>query len=111
MDIRYANPVTQHVHNFNASWTPKHYKYTGLDARTGYRNSVVETYASTYNTSASVTQAECINGNLAFGTTINLYDVHEQTLTYAGPETTFAYNFGDTSIRPWKSNKTGNYMM
>ena len=110
-DQRYVNPVSTYIRNFNASWTPKHYLYTGLDARTGYKNTVTGTYASRVAASASVTQTECIQGALAGGTTINLYDAPEQSLIYAGPQSTFIYQFGDRSIRPWKSSGTGNYMM
>ena len=110
-DIRYVNPVTTYIRNFNAAWTPKHYRYTGLDARTGYKNTVTGTYASRIDESASVTQAECIQGAIAGGTTINLYDAPDQYLEYAGPQSTFIYQFGDLSIRPWKSNGTGNYML
>lgn len=110
-DIRYVNPVSTYIRNFNASWTPKHYLYTGLDARTGYKNTVTGTYASRVDASKSVTQTECIQGALAGGTTINLYDAPNLSLTYAGPQSTFIYQFGDYSIRPWNSNGTGNYMM
>ena len=110
-DQRYVNPVSTYIRNFNASFTPKHYLYTGLDARTGYKNTVTGTYASRVAASGSVTQTECIQGALAGGTTINLYDAPEQSLRYAGPQSTFIYQFGDNSIRPWKSSRTGNYMM
>jgi len=72
---------------------------------------VTGTYASQVDSSASVAQTECIEGAIAGGTTINLYDAPEQYIEYAGPQSTFVYYFGDKSIRPWKSNGTGNYML
>jgi len=110
-DIRYVNPVTKYENGGSYNYYPSHYKYTGLDTRYGYKNIGIGTSASRWDASGSISQSECIDGALAGGTTINMYDAPVQSLEYSGPQSTFKYEFGDNSVRPWKSNGTGNYML
>lgn len=111
-DIRYINPVSKYIDGKTYGNYPNHGTYTGLDTRSGVNNIGIGTIASRGDESGSIVQLECINGILTGGTTINLYDAPEQTIDYAGPQTTFAYRLGETiSISPWKSNGTGNLML
>lgn len=111
-DIRYVNPVTNYINGGNQSYYPDHSVYTGLDARSGSGNIAVGTDFAQVDPTGSVVQAECINGIIAGGTIINLYDAPEQSIFYAGPQSTFVYRFDTAShISPWRADGTGNLMM
>ena len=111
-DSRYINPVSQYITGISATHYPDHSILTGLDARSGVRNITVGTSASQVDASASVLQSKCVGGKITAGTTINLHDAPEQSVTYAGPQSTFAYHIhADNHISPWKSNQSGNLMM
>lgn len=108
-DIRYVNPISQNINTENA---PNHGELTGLDTRTGSQNITVGTGLSKVDASANVIQSECVNGSLAAGTTLNLFDAPEQFLTYAGIQSTYAYTMSsDSNILPWKNNGDGNLMI
>lgn len=111
-DIRYVNGVSQYISGGSHTEYANHAVYTGLDARSGNRNIAVGTYASQTDASASVVQSKCTNSIVTAGTTISLWDAPEQFIQYAGPQSTFAYRLGHTSVTsPWKANGTGNLMM
>lgn len=111
-DIRYVNPVRKYIDGGNYPQYPNHGERTGLDVRSGTRNMGIGTGASESDTGAGIAQSECINGVLAAGTTINLFDAPEQFITYAGPQSTFAYRIGRTSrTSPWRADGKGNLMI
>jgi len=111
-DIRYTNPVSTYINGGNSTEYPNHATLTGLDARSGTRNVTVGSGLSQIDTSGVVAQSKCVNGTLALGTTLNLYDAPEQTLVYAGIASTFAYQIHTSNhIRPWKSNTKGNLIL
>ena len=111
-DIRYVNPVTKYIDSGNQPEYADHSKYTGLDIRSGNKNIGIGTSASKTDASGSIAQSKCVDGTLAGGTTLNLYDAPNQSLDYGGPHTSFKYSFESTAgIRPWKANKTGNLMI
>lgn len=111
-DIRYSNPVSQYVHNNDGSAYANHAELTGLDTRTGNRNSIIGTGLSQIDKSGSVTQSKCVNGALTGGSTLNLYDAPEQSLIYAGISNTLVYQIHPNNhIRPWKNNGKGNLML
>ena len=111
-DIRYVNPVSQYINNGDYPHLADHSVRTGLDTRSGLSNIGIGTYASQTDAGAGIVQAKCVDGSLAAGTTINLYDAPEQYLNYGGPQSTFAYLINkDSHIGPWKSNETGNLVL
>ena len=111
-DIRYTNPVSQYVHNNDGSTYANHAEHTGLDARTGNRNSIVGSGLSQVDSAGVVTQSKCVSNALTGGTTLNLYDAPEQSLVYAGIASTFVYQIHPNNhIRPWKNNTHGNLML
>jgi len=111
-DIRYVNPVSKYINGGNHPEYADHSVKTGLDARSGSKNIEIGTSFAQTNSDGSVAQAKCVNGALAAGTTINLFDAPEQSITYAGPQSTFAYRLASSSVTsPWNSNKRGNLMI
>ncbi|MEA1879930.1 MAG: hypothetical protein U9N11_04745 [Campylobacterota bacterium] len=111
-DIRYTNPIEEHVNNTKALHLPNHAKHTGLDVRFGTSNILRGTSLSKVDTSSSIVQSKCQDGLIVAGTTLNLFDSPEQILTYAGVQSTFAYQFRyDNDIMPWANNATGNLMI
>ena len=111
-DMRYVNDVTAYVKGGVHNEYANHAIRTGLDARNGTGNIEIGTHASQTDSGAGVTQSKCVNGLLAAGTTISLWDAPEQAITYAGPQSTFIYRLGSTSgTSPWKKGATGNLMM
>ena len=108
-DIRYVDPVTAFINNGSYEQYPNHGIYTGLDVRTGYRNLGIGTAAAQVEAGGGITESECVNGMLAGGATINLYDAPEQYIYYGGPQSTFTYQLGKSSLSyPWKKDGTGN---
>jgi len=111
-DIRYVNPVRQYINGGEYAFYPNHGERTGLDVRTGSNNLGVGTGASEVDVGAGIAQSKCVDGILAAGTTINLYDAPEQYIHYAGPQSTFAYRVGRTArTSPWRSDGKGNLML
>jgi len=111
-DIRYVNDVTKYINGGTHTEYANHSIRTGLDARSGISNIEIGTYASQTDAGAGVAQSKCVNGLLTEGATISLWDAPEQTITYAGPQSTFIYRLGSTSrTSPWKANGTGNLMI
>lgn len=112
-DMRYVNPVNKYIDGGDyRDQYPNHGEKTGLDTRNGVNNIGIGTYSSEVETSGVIAQSECINGSLAGGATINLWDAPEQFINYGGPQTTFSYRFKKTALTsPWKSNETGNLVM
>jgi hypothetical protein len=111
-DIRYINPVTAYIAGTTKDFYPDHSPYTGLDARSGANNLEIGTSYAQTDPAGSVTQSKCVNGVLAGGASINLFDAPLQSIYYAGPQNTFVYRFDTAShISPWKANGTGNLMM
>ena len=111
-DIRYTNPVTLYLNGGDGSYLPNHAIETGLDARTGTANKIVGTDFSQKDPSGHVVQSECVNGLIAGGTTLNLYDAPVQNLVYAGIASTFVYQIHDNSnIFPWQADGSGNLML
>lgn len=104
-DMRYVNEIERYQGTINNG------KYTGLDTRDGVDNITIGTSASRGDASGSVIQAECINGQLAGGVMINLFDAPEQALEYSGPQATLCYRLGANEFtKPWHANG-GNLMM
>jgi len=111
-DVRYTNPINLYINGNNGLKYPNHSKLTGLDARTGIHNTTVGTAYSKTNISGTVAQTKCVNGLIAAGLTLNLFDSPVQAITYAGPQSTFAYHMKlDSDISPWKENQKGNLIM
>ncbi len=109
LDIRYLNPVTKYMNGGSYDFYPNNAEFTGLDVRNGSSNIGIGTTASSGDSSGSIVQSECIDSSLAIGTTINLYDTPEQSITYGGPQTTFTYQLLSSSLTsPWSSDKKGN---
>ena len=108
-DIRYVNPVSQFIDGGTYDYYPNHSQYTGLDVRNGERNIGIGTDASQSEAGGSITQSKCIDGVMAGGATINLFNAPDQYIDYGGPQSTFTYQLGKTSLSyPWKSDGTGN---
>jgi hypothetical protein len=108
-DIRYVNHVTDYMNGGTYDYYANHAAYTGLDTRTGDRNIGIGTAFSQNDASGSMTQSECVNGLMAGGSTINLFDAPDQFIHYGGPQNTFIYQMGDSSLSsPWKEDGTGN---
>ena len=108
-DIRYVNPVTDYMNGGTYDYYPNHGIYTGLDTRSGDRNLGIGTDYSQNDAAGSMTQSECVNGLMAGGSTINLFDAPDQFIHYGGPQNTFIYQMGDSSLSsPWKGDGTGN---
>lgn len=111
-DVRYVNHVSTYINGGNHPEYANHGLLTGLDARSGNRNIEAGTYAAQTDIGGGVAQSECVNGVLAAGTTISLWDAPEQFLTYAGAQSTFIYRFGKTNrTTPWKGGGIGNLMI
>ena len=111
-DVRYVNPVSQYINGADYPSLPNYSQHTGLDVRSGVSNVGFGTGVSQVDAGGGVAQAECIDGVLTAGTTINLYDAPEQFITYAGPQSTFAYRVGSTGVTsPWRADGKGNLMM
>jgi len=109
LDIRYFNPVSKYINGGSYNFYPNNAEYTGLDVRDGLSNIGIGTTASSGDSSGGIVEAECIDGNLAIGVTINLYDTPEQSITYGGPQATFVYQLSSSSLTsPWSSNQKGN---
>jgi len=108
-DIRYTDPVRVIMHNGTYDHLPNHGTFTGLDTRRGVRNLAIGTDAATVDAGGGITQSECVNGLLAGGATINLFNAPEQTIYYGGPQSTFIYQIGNNPLSfPWKKDGTGN---
>ena len=111
-DVRYTNPISEYVRNSDGSAYANHAKFTGLDARSGANNFIAGSAMSQTDAGGTVAQSKCVNGEIAAGTTVNLYDAPELDLVYAGIQSTFSYQISTNShIRPWNSDKTGNLML
>jgi major membrane immunogen (membrane-anchored lipoprotein) len=111
-DMRYVNEAKTYINGGTHREYADHSVRTGLDARSGTRNTATGTHAAPTDPGAGVVQSKCVNGLLTAGTTISLWDAPEQALTYAGPQSTFVYRLGSTSrTSPWKGGGTGNLMM
>lgn len=111
-DLRYINPMEKYINGGNYDHYPNHGEYTGLDTRTGNRNVGIGTASSQIDPAGGIAQAECVNGYLAAGTTINLNDAPSQFIYYGGPQSTFTYQLGKTSLTsPWRSDGTGNLVL
>ena len=111
-DIRYINPVSVIMNGGTYDYMPDHSKFTGLDTRSGVRNLAIGTAAALLDPSGSITQSECVNGELAGGVTINLFNAPSQSIYYGGPQSTFIYQIGKSSLSfPWKKDQTGNLVL
>jgi len=111
-DVRYTNPVNTYVNNTDGTHYPNHATLTGLDTRTGSRNKIIGTGLSQVDASGGLVQAKCVANHLVAGTTLNLYDAPEQSLTYAGIASTFVYQIHiDNHIKPWNTHSKGNLML
>jgi len=109
LDIRYLNPVTKYINGDSYDFYPNNAEFTGLDVRYGSSNIGIGTTASSFDSSGSIVESECIDSQLAVGSTINLYDAPDQSITYGGPQTTFVYQLLSSSLTsPWSSDKKGN---
>ena len=109
-DIRYTNQIEAYMFDDKAN-LPYHAEYTGLDTSIGMKTMVAGTEKALVDTSSSVIQSKCTNGLIAGGTTLNLFDSPEQTLTYGGVQSTFTYQLHNNNIRPWDSNTKGNLLI
>ena len=108
-DIRYTDPVHTIMNGGTYDYLPDHGTFTGLDTRDGEQNIAVGTDAATVDAGGGITQSECINGQLAGGATINLYNAPQQSIYYGGPQSTFIYQVGNNPLSfPWKKDGTGN---
>lgn len=108
-DIRYINRVQRYIYHETNLEIANHARLTGLDARSGKDNIEIGVDKSLVYADASVAQAKCVEGNvLAAGTSINLLDASDESITYAGPQSTFMYRIDSTIASPWESNATGN---
>lgn len=108
-DIRYVNPVSAFINGGDNSYYPDYSQYTGLDVRTGVNNLGIGTGTAQLNALGSITESECVGGLLAGGVNINLNDAPNQPIYYGGPQSTFIYQIGSTSLAyPWKADGTGN---
>jgi hypothetical protein len=108
-DIRYVDPVSVFINNGSFDHYPDHGTYTGLDVRTGVRNIGIGTAAAQVEAGGGITQSECVDGLLAGGATINLYNAPDQYIHYGGPQSTFTYQLGNSSLSyPWKADGSGN---
>lgn len=111
-DMRYVNSASRYIDGGSHNEYADHSLYTSLDARSGSNNVVNGTSSAQTDESGSVTQARCSSGQIAAGTSINLYDAPEQYLEYAGVQSTFVYRLGHTArTTPWKSDKSGNLVL
>ncbi len=111
-DIRYTNPVTRYIDGGTHLEYANHAVNTGLDARSGYQNVEIGTSNAQTDPNGVVAQAKCVNGEVAAGAIINLYDSPEQNLVYAGPQTTFKYHLARTRLTsPWSNSGSGNMMI
>jgi len=111
-DARYINPIHTIVNNSSKPTLPDYSQYTGLDARTGYQNVIIASQAASADPSGSLIESECVSGAVAGGTIINLNDAPEQSIVYGGPQSTFTYRLGNTSLRKvWTSNGDGNLVL
>jgi len=109
-DVRYTNPIQLYINGGSYNY-PNHGIYTGLDVNTGYRNFGAGTIASRLDSSGIIIQTECINGYIAGGAMLNLYDAPQQHIVFGGIQATFAYTFDDnTRPSPW-TNNSGNLMI
>jgi hypothetical protein len=107
-----VNLSTRYIYNSNGLGYADHSLYTGLDARTGEKNMVVGTEIAKSDPVGSVVQSKCVGGQVAGGTIINLHDAPLQDIVYAGPQSTFTYQIGNTPLAsPWKANGTGNLVL
>lgn len=108
-DIRYIDLVSKFIDQGNYDYYPNHATYTGLDVRNGVRNIGIGTDAAQNDAGGSIAQAKCVNGVMAGGTTINLYNAPDQYINYGGPQSTFTYQLGNSALTyPWKADGTGN---
>jgi len=99
-DLRYVNPSSS---LFDAS---NHASYTGLDTRNGYRASAFGTNISQWYNAGSIVQTKCVNGLLAGGAMVNLWDAVDQSIEKekGGPQATLKYHLSG-NIRPWNNGK------
>lgn len=112
LDIRYFNPMSRYIDGGAYDYYPNHSLFTGLDAREGVENIAIGTDASKVDNSGGIVQAECINGALAVGTTINLFDAPEQDIPYGGPQATLVYQLYQSSLTaPWSADEKGNLIL
>jgi len=111
-DIRYVDPVSAFIHGGNYDQYPNHGLFTGLDVRTGIRNLGIGTDAAQVEAGGGITESECVDGLIAGGVTINLYNAPNQYIHYGGPQSTFIYQIGNTPLAsPWKADGSGNLVL
>jgi len=111
-DMRYVNPVERYMNGGEYSHYPNHGEKTGLDTRNGIANIGIGTDVSKVDAGGVIAQSECINGSLAGGTTINLWDAPEQYINYGGPQSTFSYRLQSTVLTsPWNASGAGNLII
>jgi hypothetical protein len=73
---------------------------------------IVGTEISKSDPSGSIVAAECVDGVLTAGTNVNLNDAPMQNIAYGGPQSTFTYKLGNTSLAsPWKADGSGNLVL
>ncbi len=112
LDIRYFNSVSKYMNGGSYDFYPNHSVFTGLDTREGVSNITIGTDASKVDSSGAVVQAECINGEIAVGATINLFDAPDQYIPYGGPQATLVYQLNQTTLTsPWSADKKGNLIL
>ena len=126
--LYYQTPAVAHLHYLNDIWSHKttpssntfkpiwdlryvnsssplydaanHSVYTGLDTRDGYEASSFGTSISRWNHGGSIVQTKCINGLLAAGTIVNLWDSPSKSIKDGGPQSSFVYHL--IGVYPWK---------
>ena len=112
LDIRYFNNVSKYMNGGSYDYYPNHSIFTGLDTREGSSNIAIGTDASKVDSSGGIVQAECINGEVAVGVSINLFDAPEQDIPYGGPQSTLVYQLNQTAITsPWNGEQKGNLIL
>lgn len=109
-DIRYINPAQKYINGGTYNF-PNHGIYTGLNVNTGNNNIGFGTNASRYDASGSIIQSECVNGYIAGGAMLNLFDAPLQHIEFGGIAATFAYEFTvNARPSPWTQH-AGNLMI
>ncbi len=109
-DVRYVNEVKK--------YSTKDDEYANISTQTGLyigdsnSSTLIATDEAAAYSDASLVSSKCIDGVLAGGTTINLFDAPEQSIEYAGPQTTLMYRLADLDVaKAWDKNGTGNLMI
>lgn len=109
-DIRYINHSEKYINGDSYSY-PNHGIYTGLNVNTGHMNFGFGTDASRHDASGSTVQSKCVNGYIAGGVMLNLYDAPRQNIVFGGIGASFSYEFEPNARpSPW-TNNTGNLMI